>query len=105
MEEQEDAVKEYYLNNKINKKSNNLETIYEENDNLGDDTAMCMSTKRFKRMLMFSPTASKQKKRRAKIQKVFGSKVKYKRCSMQTLIDKLSTIRENSPMKLDSELK
>lgn len=106
METQEETIKEYYLDRKVNKKSNNLETIYEENDNTGDDTAICMSTKRFKRMLMFSTTASKLKKRRAKIQKVFGSKVRYKRCgSMQALVDKLNTIRESSPMKIDSELK
>lgn len=106
VETQEETIKEYYLDRKVNKKSNNLETIYEENDNTGDDTAICMSTKRFKRMLMFSTTASKLKKRRAKIQKVFGSKVRYKRCgSMQALVDKLNTIRESSPMKIDSELK
>lgn len=90
----------------VNKKSNNLETIYEENDTAGDDTAIRMSAKRFKRMLMFSPTASKLKKRRAKIQKVFGSKIRYKRCgSMQALVDKLNSIGENSPIKMDSELK
>lgn len=106
VEAQEETIKEYYLDRKINKKSNNLETIYEENDNTSDDTAIRMSTKRFKRMLMFSPTASKLKKRRAKIQKVFGSKIRHKRCgSMQALVDKLNTIRESSPMKIDSELK
>lgn len=105
-EAEEETIKEYYLDKSINKKSNNLETIYEENDSAGDDTAIRMSAKRFKRMLMFSPTASKLKKRRAKIQKVFGSKITYKRCgSMQALVDKLNTIRENSPMKIDSELK
>lgn len=102
MEEEEETIKEYYLDKNIHKKSNNLETIYEENDNAGDDTAIRMSAKRFKRMLMFSPTASKLKKRRAKTQKVFGSKIKYKRCgSMQALIDKLNTIRERSPMKIE----
>lgn len=106
MEAQDETIKEYYLDKSINKKSNNLETIYEENDNAGDDAAIHMSAKRFKRMLMFSPTTSKLKKRRAKIQKVFGSKIKYKRCgSMQALVDKLNTIRESSPMKMDSELK
>ncbi|KYN34168.1 hypothetical protein ALC56_11274 [Trachymyrmex septentrionalis] len=105
-ETEEEIVKEYYLDKKINKKSNNLETIFEETQNSDDDTTIHMSAKRFKRMLMFAPTASKLKKRRAKIQRVFGSKVRYKRCgSMQALIDKLNTIRENSPMKIDSELK
>ncbi|XP_012543719.1 uncharacterized protein LOC105841135 [Monomorium pharaonis] len=105
---EEKMIKEYYLDKKINKKSN-LETIYEENDNLSNDTATCMSVKRFKRMLTFCPSSSelssKLKKRRAKIQKVFGSKIRYKRCSMQALVDKLNTIRENSPMKLDNERK
>jgi len=106
VEAQEETIKEYYLDKTVNKKSNNLETIYEENDTAGDDTAIRMSAKRFKRMLMFSPTASKLKKRRAKIQKVFGSKIRYKRCgSMQALVDKLNSIGENSPMKMDSELK
>ncbi|XP_018397937.1 PREDICTED: uncharacterized protein LOC108775959 [Cyphomyrmex costatus] len=106
VETEEEIVKEYYLNKKVKKKSNNLETIFEETQNSEDDTAIRMSAKRFKRMLMFAPTASKLKKRHAKIQRVFGSKVRYKRCgSMQALIDKLNTIRENSPIKIDSELK
>ncbi|KYQ57631.1 hypothetical protein ALC60_03593 [Trachymyrmex zeteki] len=106
VERQEEIVKEYYLDKKINKKSNNLETIFEETQNSDDDAAIRMSVKRFKRMLMFTPTAAKLKKRRAKIQRVFGSKIRYKRCgSMQALIDKLNTIRENSPMKIDNELK
>ncbi|XP_024890908.1 uncharacterized protein LOC112466817 [Temnothorax curvispinosus] len=106
VEAQEETIKEYYLDRNLNKKSNNLETIYEENDNASDDTAIRMSAKRFKRMLMFSPTASKLKKRRAKIQRVFGSKIRYtRRGSMQALVDKLNTIRESSPMKIDNELK
>ncbi|XP_077263861.1 uncharacterized protein LOC143898340 isoform X2 [Temnothorax americanus] len=106
VEAQEETIKEYYLDRNISKKSNNLETIYEENDTASDDTAIRMSAKRFKRMLMFSPTASKLKKRRAKIQRVFGSKIRYtRRGSMQALVDKLNTIRESSPMKIDNELK
>ncbi|KAL0112204.1 hypothetical protein PUN28_011935 [Cardiocondyla obscurior] len=108
VEPQEETIKEYYLDKKINKRSKNLETIYEENDATSDDAAINMSVKRFKRMLMFSPTTSKLKKRRAKIQKVFGSKVRNKRHerrSMQALVDKLNTIRENSPLKTDNEIK
>lgn len=104
----EESVKEYYLDKNVKKKPNNLETIYEEHDNGSDDTTY-MSTKRFKRMLLFKPepTASKLKKRRAKIQKVFGSKINHnkKRISMQTLLDKLDGIRVNSPAKIDNELK
>lgn len=73
MDMEEENIKEYYLDKKINKKIN-LETIYEESDNADDDIGMRMSAKRFKRMLLFSQTASKVKKRRAKIKKVFGSK-------------------------------
>ncbi|KAL6435230.1 hypothetical protein ACFW04_005359 [Cataglyphis niger] len=73
MDMEEENIKEYYLDKKINKKIN-LETIYEESDNAGNDIGMHMSAKRFKRMLLFSQTASKIKKRRAKIKKVFGSK-------------------------------
>ncbi|KAL6260619.1 uncharacterized protein LOC105425177 [Pogonomyrmex barbatus] len=107
VEAEDETIKEYYLDKKISRKSNNLETIYEENDNINDDTAIRMGAKKFKRMLLFSPSsASKLKKRRAKIQKVFGSKIKYKRCgSMQALVDKLNTIRESSPIKINSELK
>ncbi|XP_020293022.1 uncharacterized protein LOC109859310 [Pseudomyrmex gracilis] len=104
----EEIIKDYYLDKNIKRKANALETIYEESDNIDDDNLINMSTKRFKRMLMFprEVTASKLKKRHARVRKVFGSKIKYKRCgNMQTLVDKLSTIRENSPMKIDSELK
>lgn len=66
-----------------------------------------MSAKKFKRMLLFSPTASKLKKRRVKVQRVFGSKIRwYKRYdSMQTLEDKLNALKESSPTKIDRELK
>ncbi|XP_011863595.1 PREDICTED: uncharacterized protein LOC105559701 [Vollenhovia emeryi] len=108
VEAQEETIKEYYSDREISKRSKNLETIYEESDSADDATAIRMSAKRFKRMLMFSPTASKLKKRRAKIKKVFGSKIRYKRCgSMQALVDKLNSIKDSSPMKIDvkSELK
>ncbi|CAL1676744.1 unnamed protein product [Lasius platythorax] len=79
----EENIKEYYLDKKINKKIN-LETIYEESDSSSDDTRARMSAKKFKRMLLFSPTASKLKKRRVKVQRVFGSKIRwYKRYDMQ----------------------
>ncbi|XP_032675669.1 uncharacterized protein LOC116846225 isoform X2 [Odontomachus brunneus] len=102
----EENIKEYYLDKNIKKKPNNLETIYEENDDTSDNTKY-MSAKRFKRMLLFKaePTASKIKKRRAKIQKIFGSKVtksyNKRRVSMQSILDKLDGIRTNSPAEVD----
>lgn len=103
----EENIEEYYLDKRVKRRSNNLETIYEEGDSANDDAAIRMSVKRFKRMLLFSSTNSKLKKRRAKIQKAFGSncKIRLKRCnslSEKALIDKLDAI---SPMKVDSELK
>lgn len=60
-------------------------------------------------MLLFSTTTSKLKKRRAKIQRVFGSKIRFKKYkkydSMQTLEDKLNALKESSPTKIDRELK
>lgn len=103
----EENIKEYYLDKKIKKKPNNLETIYEENDDTSDNSKY-MSSKRFRRLLLFKPepTASKLKKRRAKIQKVFGSgKVikTYKKgsVSMQSILDKLDGIKTNSSAKMD----
>lgn len=98
--------KEYYLNKNLKRKLNNLETIYEEKD----DTNECityMSVKRYKRMIQFQekPTDQKLKKRRAKIKRVFGSKINFKRkcASMQMLLDKLSGIIGESPTKIDND--
>lgn len=102
----EENIKEYYLDKNIKRKPNNLETIYEENDDTSENSKY-MSAKRFKRMLLFKaePTTSKLKKRRAKIQKIFGSKVtkgyNKKRVSMQSILDKLDGIRANSPVEMD----
>lgn len=100
--------KEYYLNKNLKRRLNNLETIYEEKD----ETSECityMSVKRYKRMIQFQeqPTDNKLKKRRAKIKKVFGSKINFKRrrASMQMLLDKLNGIRVESPAKVESEIK
>ncbi|EFN84046.1 hypothetical protein EAI_06833, partial [Harpegnathos saltator] len=90
----EENIKEYYLDKNIKRKPNNLETIYEENDDTSGNSKY-MSAKRFKRMLLFKtePTASKLRKRHAKAQKVFGSKVtksyNKRRVSMQSILDKL----------------
>ncbi|KAK1133647.1 hypothetical protein K0M31_011440 [Melipona bicolor] len=97
--------KEYYLNKNLKRRLNNLETIYEEKD----DPSECityMGVKRYKRMIQFQeePTDSKLKKRRAKIKKVFGSKISFKRkrASMQMLLDKLNGIKAESPTKVEN---
>lgn len=92
--------KEYYLNKNLKRKLNNLETIYEEKDGT-NECITYMSVKRYKRMIQFQekPTDQKLKKRRAKIKRVFGSKINFKRkcASMQMLLDKLSGIIGESP--------
>lgn len=103
----EENLKEYYLDKNTKWKSNNLETIYEEGDNTTDD-CIHVGAKRFKRMLLFNPepTASKLKRRHARMQKIFGSKHSQKKraVTMQMLLDRLNSIRTNS-VKTNSELK
>lgn len=98
--------KEYYLNKNLKRKLNNLETIYEEKDGT-NECITYMSVKRYKRMIQFQekPTDQKLKKRRAKIKRVFGSKINFKRkcASMQMLLDKLSGIIGESPTKIDND--
>lgn len=68
-----------------------------------------MSIKRFKRTLQFDtePTDSKIKKRRQRIKKVWGTKLKFKnrkgKMSMQAVIDKLKGIQNK--YNLDQSLK
>ncbi|XP_003690959.1 uncharacterized protein LOC100870176 [Apis florea] len=98
--------REYYLNKNLKRKLNNLETIYEEKDGT-NECITYMSVKRYKRMIQFQekPTDQKLKKRRAKIKRVFGSKINFKRkcASMQMLLDKLSGIIGESPTKIDND--
>ncbi|CAK9823167.1 hypothetical protein ANTRET_LOCUS1562 [Anthophora retusa] len=106
--ETEAKPQEYYLNRNLKRKLNNLETIYEEKDDI-NECSTYMSAKRYKRMIQFqeNSSSSKLKKRRARIKRVFGSKINFKRrcASMQVLLDKLSGIRAESPTKVDSEVK
>ncbi|XP_072765086.1 uncharacterized protein [Anoplolepis gracilipes] len=99
--EEEKSINDYYLDKKINKKIN-LETIYEETDNASDDidSETRMSTRRFKRMLMFSSSLSKIKKRRAKIKKIFESKQNkwYTRKNNITKLDILQDLSNTSKM-------
>ncbi|XP_076755100.1 uncharacterized protein LOC143425917 [Xylocopa sonorina] len=92
----------------IKRKLNSLETIYEEKDDTNEGI-IYMSVKRYKRMIQFQeqPTDSKLRKRRAKIKRVFGSKIHFKRkyISMQVLLDKLNGIRAETSTKVDNEAK
>lgn len=105
-EEDEINVTDYYLNRNLKRRLNNLETIFEEND-ISECTTY-MSAKRYRRMIQFQqkPSDSKLKKRRAKIKKVFGSKINFKRkcTSMQMLLDKLNGIRAELPAKVSNEV-
>lgn len=112
--ETEDEIKDYYLDKSIKKVQNTLETIYEEKDGT-NQSGTVMSVKRYKRMIQFqgNPTESKIKKRRARIRKVFGSKMCFKsslvksasKHSMQKLLDKLNGITGESPSKTENEVK
>ncbi|XP_078044642.1 uncharacterized protein LOC144474051 isoform X1 [Augochlora pura] len=105
---QEVDVKNYYLNKNLKRKLNTLETIYEEKDDASENGTF-MSVKRYKRMIQFQnkPTDCKLKKRRARIKKVFGLNVSFKRrcASMQMLLDKLNSIRAETSTKIDNEAK
>lgn len=102
---QEEDSKNYYLHKNLKRKLNSLETIYEEKDEENENSKL-MSVKRYKRMIQFQdkPSDYKLKKRRAKIKNLISFK---RRClSMQTLLDKLSSITAESPAKqINSEPK
>ncbi|XP_066601717.1 protein tantalus isoform X2 [Prorops nasuta] len=105
MMEDEEQIKEYYLDKSLKKKSCTLETIFEERD--VSKSSVQMGAKRFKRMIKFEPhpTDSKIKKRRAKIKKLFGSKASFRKehITMQLLVDKLNGIRSDSPTPIDNK--
>lgn len=103
--ENEEEVKDYYLDRNVRKTANNLETIFEAPDeDAAEDSHVMMSAKRFKRMIHFQsqPTDAKIKKRRARVKRIFGSKflTKHRQTSMQTLINKLNLIRSESLIKI-----
>ncbi|XP_001599705.1 protein tantalus [Nasonia vitripennis] len=105
--ENEEQIKEYYLDKTVKKHTNSLETIFEEKEDSSQSTN-CMSVKRFKRMIQFTPepTDSKIKKRREKIRKVFGSKINYRKrrnVSMQALLDKLNGLQNDLSINNDTK--
>lgn len=98
-------IKEIYTSRSVKRKLNSLETIYEEKDD-ANEGIIYMSAKRYKRMIQFQekPTDSKIKKRRAKIKRVFGSKISFKkRTSMQVLLEKLNGIKSESAPKIEKQ--
>ena len=106
--ENEDKIKEYYLDKTVKKHTNSLETIFEEKED-SSQTTICMSAKRFKRMIHFTaePTDTKLKKRRERIKKIFGSKINYRKrrnVSMQALLDKLNSLQNDSQKKNANEM-
>lgn len=106
--ENEEQIKEYYLDKTVKKHTNSLETIFEEKEDSIQSTNF-MSVKRFKRSIQFTaePTDSKIKKRRDKIRKVFGSKINYhkkrRNVSMQALLDKLSGLQNDLSINNDTK--
>ena len=78
----QDEIREYYLNKDIGKTSNALATIFEESDDLVNNSKKTISGRKLKRVIEFTKTASdtKLRKRRLKIKKAFGSRIDIKKC-------------------------
>ena len=107
MENSED-IKVYYLDKSVKRSPHTLETIFEEDEKVSIDSPSQpqMSAKRFKRMINFQikPSDVKQKKRRLKIKKVFGSKLfRSRRMDMKDVLKKLELIRSSSPVEAEHE--
>lgn len=105
----DDDARAYYLDKSVKESPHTLETIYEEDEKIAIDSNSepHMSTKRFKRMINFHRKSNdgKQKKRRLKIKKVFGSKLfkPRRRMDLKDVIKRLESIRSNSPMDAEHE--
>ena len=99
--ESEEDIKIYYLDKSVKRSLHSLETIFEEDEKISVDSSSQpkMSIKRFKRMINFQiiPSETKQKKRRLRIKKVFGSKLfKSRRMDMQEVLKKLELTGSSS---------
>ncbi|XP_033211945.1 uncharacterized protein LOC117169595 isoform X2 [Belonocnema kinseyi] len=107
--ESEEDVKVYYLDKSVKRSPNTLETIFEEDEKTSDDSHSQqpqMSAKRFKRTINFQtkPSDTKQKKRRLKIKKAFGSKFfRPRRMDIKDVLKKLELIRSSSPVEVERE--
>ncbi|XP_051174501.1 uncharacterized protein LOC127290147 [Leptopilina boulardi] len=106
MENEEDA-RSFYLDKSVKESPHTLETIYEEKEqNSVDGTSEKpqMSVKRFKRMINFHRKLNdngKQKKRRLKIKREFGTKLAkphYRRMELKDVLKRLELIHSNSTM-------
>jgi len=99
--ETEDQIKCYYLDKTVKKNTNSLETIFEEKEDLSPSKNY-MSAKRFKRWIQFSnePTASKIKKRRDKVKRIFSPHLSFRRniLSMNALLHKLNGVQNDEPV-------
>ncbi|XP_011306234.1 uncharacterized protein tant [Fopius arisanus] len=94
--ESEGDIREYYLDKTWKKNQNTLETIYEEIDGMSDNSTLVKGRK-LRRFITFDPinqktNEAKMRKRRAKIKRAFGSKIRAKPASvdMTTFIRKLN---------------
>ncbi|XP_012265795.2 uncharacterized protein LOC105691698 isoform X2 [Athalia rosae] len=99
--ETDNDVKQYYLDKSLKLSPTSLETILEEKKGTSESN-IYIGAKKFRRMIKFQvePTASKIKKRRAKVKKIFGRNInnRLKRTTMQALLDKLNNMQpESSP--------
>lgn len=105
--ESEEDVKVYYLDKSVKRSPNTLETIFEEDEKTSDESQQPqMSAKRFKRTINFQikPSDTKQKKRRLKIKKAFGSKIfRPRRMDIKDVLKKLELIRSSSPVEVERE--
>ncbi|XP_015515583.1 uncharacterized protein [Neodiprion pinetum] len=96
----------YYLDKNLQLSPKKLETILEERTGPGESSVL-IGAKKFKRMIEFQvePTASKLKKRRARVKKVFGSNIKHRRrcTTMEVLFAKLNTMQPESSPEFEGE--
>ncbi|XP_063972114.1 uncharacterized protein LOC135159961 [Diachasmimorpha longicaudata] len=97
--ESDTQIREYYLDKTWKKNQNTLETIYEEIDGMSDNSTVIKGRK-LRRLIKFDPMTQKPneaklRKRRAKIKRAFGSKIRTKPNSMDmnAFIKKLNEIK------------
>lgn len=92
-------IREYYLDKNLKLSPKKLETILEEKKDTSESNVY-IGAKKFKRMIEFQvqPTASKLRKRKARVKKVFGVSVSHRRkcTTMQALFDKLNSVQPDS---------
>ncbi|XP_015110291.1 uncharacterized protein LOC107036689 [Diachasma alloeum] len=97
--ESDTQIREYYLDKTWKKNQNTLETIYEEIDGMSDNSTIIKGRK-LRRLITFDPinqktNEAKLRKRRAKIKRAFGSKIRAKPPSidMNAFLKKLNELK------------